>query len=311
MLLDSAGIVWESASNLTLSFVPDGTPLAQQASSLEGTFALISEPAVWKQAILRAFETWAIHANINIGVVEDQGLPFGTPGPVQQDPRVGDIRVGAVALSPEVLAFSVPYDRVLSGTWVGDIVFNSQGGFRTVDDIFSVALHEAGHVLGLGHSDDPRSPMYVHGISAATTPTAEDIEQLQLLHGTRDLDPNENPSDGVDDWAASDEPAGEHSGGGQAHGDLPGSGGPGGRDPQGGGARAGPIPKPRAPEETSRPATARRIRRRSGRECGTIQRSRQHGSSLWRESGVRHRRAWPWRTAILPVRTMRTITPCQ
>jgi hypothetical protein len=104
--LDSAGIVWENASNLTLSFAPDGTPLDQDASRLSATFDSIAESAVWNRAILQAFETWAVYANINIGLVPDSGLAFGTPGPTQRDPRFGDIRIGAVPLSPDVLAFT-------------------------------------------------------------------------------------------------------------------------------------------------------------------------------------------------------------
>ena len=90
-----------------------------------------------------------MHTNADIGLVSDSGAAFGTPGGTEGDDRFGDIRIGAVPLSPDVLAISVPADRLYSGTWAADVILNSNGEFTSIDDLFAVVLHEAGHVFGL------------------------------------------------------------------------------------------------------------------------------------------------------------------
>jgi hypothetical protein len=50
-------------------------------------------------------------------------------------------------------------------------------------DLFSVALHEAGHALGLGHSDLPGSVMYPY-YKMTTGLTADDIAGIQALYGS-------------------------------------------------------------------------------------------------------------------------------
>jgi len=51
-------------------------------------------------------------------------------------------------------------------------------------DLFTVALHEAGHALGLGHSDRPGAVMYPY-YRAATTLNSDDIAGIQELYGSR------------------------------------------------------------------------------------------------------------------------------
>src|SRR6185295_8222465 len=51
-----------------------------------------------------------------------------------------------------------------------------------------VALHEAGHSLGLGHSDNPTAVMYPY-YRRVTTLSAEDIESIQGLYATQDGTP--------------------------------------------------------------------------------------------------------------------------
>ncbi|MCL5746586.1 MAG: matrixin family metalloprotease, partial [Acidobacteria bacterium] len=52
-------------------------------------------------------------------------------------------------------------------------------------DLFTVALHEAGHALGLAHSDKPGSVMYPYYRQAAGL-TADDIAGIRALYGDGD-----------------------------------------------------------------------------------------------------------------------------
>src|SRR5438874_10365811 len=80
------GVPWSDPSHLTLSFVPDGTPIAGHVSSLFKTLGALEPSATWEREILRAFQTWAVNANINIGLVADGGQALGVAGGTQHDP---------------------------------------------------------------------------------------------------------------------------------------------------------------------------------------------------------------------------------
>lgn len=192
-LLDGDGLLPVTDAALTVSFVPDGTDIAGESSQLYSRFRAIADDSVWQESIVQALQTWAIHVDGDIGVVPDSGDPFGVEGSTTNDPRFGDVRIGARPLADNVAAVSIPMTQVLGGSWGGDIVFNSEFDFQTADDILAVAMHEAGNVFGLPDSDDPNSPLYSGAIPAELTPTATDVEAIQSIHDLRDADLNERP----------------------------------------------------------------------------------------------------------------------
>src|SRR4051812_35649171 len=83
------GQPWADPQHLTLSFAPDTTAIAGHVSDLFATLQARGAPADWQRTILTALQTWAVQANLNVGVVADGGQAFGTPGLTQGDGRFG------------------------------------------------------------------------------------------------------------------------------------------------------------------------------------------------------------------------------
>ena len=181
------GVPWLDGSNITLSFAPDGTSTFHGPSELSQMLSAIGPNA--RLEILRAFQTWAENANVNIGVVADGGQDFAANGSIQGDPRFGDIRLFAQYLGSNQLAETSPFN-VLGGSNAGDVMLNSGAAFSIGDqtgtfDLYSAMLQESGHTLGIGNSDDPNSPMYEVYSGVRTGITAGDIADLQALYGAR------------------------------------------------------------------------------------------------------------------------------
>ncbi len=184
-LLAVFGIPW-SDPTLTVSFAKDGTDVLGTQSSLYSTLAGDGlSSAVWQSEFLRAFQTWIRETNLNLGVVADSGDSYGISGLTQGDTRFGDIRIFARPLDGGVLAIANAPST--NGTIAGDIILNSNfnfsvGGGNGTYDLYTVALHEFGHSLGLTESSTASSVMYENYIGTRTGLSAEDILSIRGLY---------------------------------------------------------------------------------------------------------------------------------
>ncbi|HEX3150088.1 MAG TPA: matrixin family metalloprotease [Gemmataceae bacterium] len=187
----SFGVAWTDSRHLTLSFVPDGTNAYGEVSDLTTKLDAMMPRNVWRSTILRAAQAWAQGANINFGLVGDGGQDFGVAGANQGDGRFGDIRVGGLAMAGDALGEGVPPDPVLSGTLSGDVFFNTSHTF-TSKELYSVALHEIGHALGMAPSVKRNSVMF-NQFRGNNHLSGGDLVALRSLYGYRGPDAAEGP----------------------------------------------------------------------------------------------------------------------
>jgi hypothetical protein len=179
------GTPWPDGEHLTLSFAPDGTAISGTASNLQQLLAELGPQSEYD--ILEAFQTWAVNANINIGLVSDDGTAFGAGKEVQGNPGFGDIRIGGIALPSDVIAITSPY--TLFDDTSGDVVVNTSQQFGSGGyDLSTVLMHEAGHAFGLPDNNDPNSAMYTCYQGTETALASEDIAAIQALYGARQPD---------------------------------------------------------------------------------------------------------------------------
>lgn len=201
-LMTIFGVPWPDP-HLTLSFEPDGTTVGGQKSNLFASLNSNMPTSVWQKQILKAFQTWAVQTNVDIGLVADGGLPNGTPGGPQGDSRFGDVRIGGVAQpGADNLADSSPFG-ILAGTWAGDSILNTSKAFNVGGgigsfDLNSIYLHEAGLVLGLDDSSLLASVMYPTYQGKRAGLDGSDIASIQALYGKRQPDKYEWPYVGND-----------------------------------------------------------------------------------------------------------------
>ncbi len=182
---------WAYSSRITYSFMPDGTSVGGVPSALFQTLNAIAPTATWQNAIEQAATPWEANANLNLALVSDNGEPVGSNGDQQDDPNIGDIRIGAVPLGSGVLAETFFPPPSNGGTLAGDILFNTQvtgWGIGHGYDVATVAAHEFGHALGLGESTVTNAVMYGSYNGINTTLVSDDISGIQSLYGAPQYD---------------------------------------------------------------------------------------------------------------------------
>ncbi len=177
-----------SNNNITISFAPDGTAVAGTTTNLVSTFnQTYGSTTPWQRAIEDAAAWWETYANINFTIVSDNGAPLGSGNYQQGNPNFGDIRIGGYALPQSTLAFTIAPPPANGDSSSGDIMFNTaapigtQGGY----DLESIAIHEFGHALGLGHSSSSSSVMYATYQGTKNSLIQDDINGVQAIYGAR------------------------------------------------------------------------------------------------------------------------------
>ncbi len=134
-----------------------------------------------RSEIERAFAEWARYANITFSSAQQASaarsidILFASGSHGDAYPFVGT----------NVLAHTFYPAPLNAEPIAGDMHFNAaeSWGVGSGIDLFSVALHEAGHALGLGHSDNPSAVMYPY-YQLSTGLTSDDIAAVQALYGS-------------------------------------------------------------------------------------------------------------------------------
>ena len=184
LLYSTTGGKWTYPVRITYSIVPDGTSIGGTPSNLQQT--LSSLPG-WQQQIKKAAAIWETVTHINLVQVPDNGAPIGSSGDQQGDSNFGDIRIGGMAQSLGQLAFAFLPPAFNGGTNAGDIFFNTAQWWQTngtTYDLLTVAIHEFGHALCMGHSQINTADMYASYHGADQSTTSDDATGIQSTYGT-------------------------------------------------------------------------------------------------------------------------------
>ena len=181
-IASNAGIIGQYA-NIVHGWSLD----ADNAAHLGYFFSSVTPkvPALTVQSeVVRAFSEWAKHTNLIFQPVAIASSPrtvtvkfvsgaHGDPWPFDGPGGTLAHTFYPVPINTETIAGDMHLDADENWHAGGDI------------DIYSVALHEAGHAIGLGHSDKPGDVMYPYYRSHSAL-SANDIGAAQTLYGLPD-----------------------------------------------------------------------------------------------------------------------------
>jgi hypothetical protein len=193
------GTQWSNI-NISYSFMPDGTWFLDQSSSLFNLLNPLGVPAVWQREYARALSKWQAVSALNFRFVADNGANAGSAGALQANPNYGDIRFAAKQLSNPNYA-GLTYYPSTSTSLGGDMLLNTSQTYHigANPDLFTVAIHETGHSLGLKDSTVFPSRMYPAIYKVFNQLEQDDINGIQAVYGPR-------LADAYDATAANDTP---------------------------------------------------------------------------------------------------------
>ncbi|MGE3819936.1 MAG: matrixin family metalloprotease, partial [Isosphaeraceae bacterium] len=191
LLYSTLGGSFTHGSRITYSFVPDGTNIGGLSSNLYATLNAVAPTATWQTAFSRAAAIWSSYANINMVQVSDNGAPLGAAGNQQGDGQFGDIRISMTPQASGILGTALLPPPFNGGSAAGDISLNSNVSWaiNANYDLQTVAIHEIGHALGVGHSTITSAVMYAYYNNVKQSLTADDIAGIQAVYGAYPADP--------------------------------------------------------------------------------------------------------------------------
>jgi Matrixin len=191
LLYATTGGQWAYGSRITYSFIPDGTSIGGTPSNLFQTLNASFATDSWQAQIEKAAAVWEAVANISLAEVSDNGTAIAAAGNQQGDTRFGDIRIGGMTQASGQLAMAYMTPPYNGGTLAGDIFFNTTQSWQingAAFDLETVAIHEFGHALGMGHSQIAAAVMYAYYNTTKQTLTADDISGIQSIYGPSPAD---------------------------------------------------------------------------------------------------------------------------
>ena len=186
VLYSASGNIWPNPQLVTISFMPDGTNLGGGVSSnlfaaFNGKSSLAGN---WQNIILQAAQTWAQQTNVNFAVVPDDGAPEGSGPDEQGASGVGDIRIGGYNFGASTLALTYQPPSANNFSIAGDVTFNTGQSFNvgSTYDLFTVAMHEFGHALGLNESSVSSAVEYATYTGRKTGLASDDIAGIRSIY---------------------------------------------------------------------------------------------------------------------------------
>lgn len=170
-----------AGGEVTWSLMDDGISCLGPFEPTPCTISSLSSfmPTGFATELEKAFSLWSSVANISFKLIADGGEHFGAP-------PGADIRIGGHAIDGASgnLAHAYFPDNSNAG---GDIHFDIAEDWSIDNtsffDVFTVAVHEIGHAIGLGHSLITSASMHPQYKGAISNLHADDITTVQAIYG--------------------------------------------------------------------------------------------------------------------------------